>query len=455
MSNLTVNNLTVLGQIQYADQTVQTTSNADILKNVTGITRDALNQTTRINSDNVILEQNVTLTQTLDVPIVKTNALQFLTDLDEQGNPVVQTKGFSEFIRNQVLETKDKIDDLIPAIIEPPLKKAKLSTAEFITPNYATSINDVSIVQESLSVGDVSRTQIEPNSIQLRASNANTAAISIDNDDQKLHIGCSTAQIDFEGNAISNIYTINGLLVGESNKILCTSDNTSGNYYIPFAKTNVTGQKQLFIDDVTGPLMYNPSLGTLTASSFQGNATSASTATTATTANNVFVTSTPTTNLTYFVNFTILSSGSSPIRADTAFTYNPSTDTLTVPNLNGTALNATNAAILPTTDNVNYHVNFSQQSGNNRIRSNPSLTYNPQLNKLDVNSGEVSCSTLSTPLIKPSLGILTLETNSLTILGDETQLLQATSGGNSGQFLKITISGVDYVIKLEHPYNQP
>jgi hypothetical protein len=42
-----------------------------------------------------------------------------------------------------------------------------------------------------------------------------------------------------------------------------TSDNTSGTYYIPFAKTSGTGNKPLFIDDTTGPLTYNPSTAVL------------------------------------------------------------------------------------------------------------------------------------------------------------------------------------------------
>jgi len=47
-----------------------------------------------------------------------------------------------------------------------------------------------------------------------------------------------------------------------------TSDNTAGTYYIPFAKTSGTGNKPLFIDDTTGPLSYNPSTATVSASAY-------------------------------------------------------------------------------------------------------------------------------------------------------------------------------------------
>lgn len=55
-----------------------------------------------------------------------------------------------------------------------------------------------------------------------------------------------------------------------SNNVLLTSDNTSGTYYIPFSK-NTAGINALFIDDVTGPLTYNPSTSNLTSSLFSGN----------------------------------------------------------------------------------------------------------------------------------------------------------------------------------------
>jgi hypothetical protein len=42
-----------------------------------------------------------------------------------------------------------------------------------------------------------------------------------------------------------------------------TSDNTSGTYFIPFSKT-ANGTNILYIDNVTGPLTYNPSTSTLT-----------------------------------------------------------------------------------------------------------------------------------------------------------------------------------------------
>jgi hypothetical protein len=58
-------------------------------------------------------------------------------------------------------------------------------------------------------------------------------------------------------------WTINGTITN-ANNVNITSDNTSGNYFIPFTKTGV-GNKPLFQDDTTGPLTYNPSTSVLSA----------------------------------------------------------------------------------------------------------------------------------------------------------------------------------------------
>jgi len=64
-------------------------------------------------------------------------------------------------------------------------------------------------------------------------------------------------------------------VASSSTSINLTSDNTSGNYYIPFSKTTTATGNVLYIDDVTTPLSYNPFTSTLTANNFNGNASSA------------------------------------------------------------------------------------------------------------------------------------------------------------------------------------
>jgi hypothetical protein len=71
----------------------------------------------------------------------------------------------------------------------------------------------------------------------------------------------------------------NSLTATTASKVALTNDNTSGTYLIPFAKST-SSSEALYVDNATGPLTYNPSTSTLTATTFSGalngNASSAS-----------------------------------------------------------------------------------------------------------------------------------------------------------------------------------
>ncbi len=75
--------------------------------------------------------------------------------------------------------------------------------------------------------------------------------------------------------------TFTGALSGNatsSTTVSTVSDNTAGTYYLPFVKTTalLTPNQQIYIDDTTGPLSYNPSTGALTSTSFVGTVSGAS-----------------------------------------------------------------------------------------------------------------------------------------------------------------------------------
>ena len=55
-----------------------------------------------------------------------------------------------------------------------------------------------------------------------------------------------------------------------SGAIATISDNTAGTYYIPFSKTTANLSSVLYVDDVTGPLSYNPSTSTLSCTLLSG-----------------------------------------------------------------------------------------------------------------------------------------------------------------------------------------
>jgi hypothetical protein len=75
----------------------------------------------------------------------------------------------------------------------------------------------------------------------------------------------------FSGNATTATTATN------SNKIMVTSDNSPGTYYIPFSKGNSEYQI-LYVDSETKPLTYNPDTSTLTASIFIGESIGSGTA---------------------------------------------------------------------------------------------------------------------------------------------------------------------------------
>lgn len=88
-------------------------------------------------------------------------------------------------------------------------------------------------------------------------------------------------EISFLSGLQSNIQSqFDNINASTATNIATTSDNTSGTYYIPFSKTAAGTSTVLYLDDTTGPLSYNPSTSTLTASVFVGAFTgNASTAT--------------------------------------------------------------------------------------------------------------------------------------------------------------------------------
>lgn len=110
-----------------------------------------------------------------------------------------------------------------------------------------------------------------------------------------------------------------------------TSDNTAGTYYLPFSKTVTATDNVLYIDNVTGPLSYNASTSTLSATNFSGLASSSS---------NILITSDNTVG-TYYIPFAkTTGTGQKPLFIDdtvgTPLNYNPSTGVMNVAGVIGT-----------------------------------------------------------------------------------------------------------------------
>ncbi len=174
------------------------------------------------------------------------------------------------------------------------------------------------------------------------ATNANTASTIVYRDGSG----------DFSAGTITANLT--GTATNATHVVLTDNESTNENNLIPFAEdTSATGNVGLETD---GDFHYNPSTGTVTATTFagalSGNATSATTATTAT---NITVSANNTTNETCYPLLVDGATGGQGAETDTALSYNPSTNTLTVGTVSGALSGtATNAALLDSLDSSQF-----------------------------------------------------------------------------------------------------
>jgi len=173
-----------------------------------------------------------------------------------------------------------------------------LSTDQQITLKAGTGMNFITpvgiwISGSSPNVGDGSLYANFYGSLNGTATNATTAALATTitttntNVSSNYYLNFSNSSSTGNGSVLktagisvnpsTNIITatsFTGNLTGTATNATnasITSDNTNGTYYIPFTKTSGTGNKQLFQDDLTGPLTYNPSTGNVSAIYFSAN----------------------------------------------------------------------------------------------------------------------------------------------------------------------------------------
>ena len=187
-----------------------------------------------------------------------------------------------------------------------------------------------------------------------------TSSITLDGSNNQINVGT--------GLTLSSIGIVAGIItatsfVGDGSGLTgagsTVADDTTTNvtFYPVFTQTTsgiITASKVS-----TSKLSFNPSSGTLTATTFSGalngNATSATSATNATNATNVAITNNTSTNSTYYVHFGSATSGNDGVEVDSStLTYNPATNTLTSGTFSGALSgNATSATTLQTSRTIN------------------------------------------------------------------------------------------------------
>ena len=192
--------------------------------------------------------------------------------------------------------------------------------------------------------------------------------------------------------ATSFVGPVTGNIVGD------VTGNTNGTHTGPVIGNvtgNLTGNVQ---GDVTGDLT--------------GNADTATSATNSTNSSHVLVTDNESANeenLITFVENAQSSTGNHGLEMDGDLTYNAFTGTLSATNFNGSGLNMTDVAaasvLVTSTNNTNathYMVFSDSVSGQETMRTDNTLQYNPSLNKLTTN-GPIDVSDITCHNILPEL----------------------------------------------------
>ena len=184
----------------------------------------------------------------------------------------------------------------------------------------------------------------------------------------------SDGTVDISGNlAVSG--NITGTVANATNatNIAIATDATNASFYPTFVSTT-TGNLPAKVDS---DLTYNPSTNTLTCTNITGTC---SNATDAVNANNVAVVLTGT--ALKYISMVGATNGNRAIQVDTSFNYDPTTTTLTVPSISGSC---NKIYVTGSTTSGDQRVPFIvNDTGDTAIRSNFYFTYNPSTTTLTV-----------------------------------------------------------------------
>ena len=292
-----------------------------------------------------------------------------------------------------------------------------------------------------------------------------------------LHVNGNVFATSYTGSLFGTASWANNATTATNANNVAVTDTTTGTgpYYLMFGD-GTTGNRAVRVDSST--LTFNATTNTLTVPNLAG------TASWATNASKVLV-STNAENVGFKVPFAatnVSTTGTYDLQQDseTTFTYNPSTNTLTVPNLAGTAswaTNATTASFVTTAQTASYVLNAQSssvanavrisdnnttstpqyvgfvgaQSGTSTLFTDVDLTYIPSTNTLNTTSSRaVSSSFASTASFVNTLNQAVLITGSLTAgatsLGasENTITLGARDTGGEGGQLGFNAPGGTY-----------
>lgn len=356
--NQTLHNLTLTGRITFADGSIFDSASGANFANVSGFSRNLVDGTTSLLQDRFILHQDVACATTIQCPQLSFQVLEFINDVDDDGVPILQTRGFSNELRDALLLAKERTTFLASIFNDTPIgmgwtdndisvlldytglslsgvtdtHRARLTSTgleiidsatsdgvfldqnglvlleastqqqiEFTTtslmfhnPENAVSIGHSTYLNSKVGVEVFdpltgSNCNLEPHLLTFKNDSGATFSSSatelrMDLEDENFVMTSSSFQISdmtkntsITSSSITvdtlNYVTLNPPVYVDHSLATCTSTNQAAECSILFVQTNGSGAKTIYVDDVTGPLQYNPSLSQLSCRTVYSNST--------------------------------------------------------------------------------------------------------------------------------------------------------------------------------------
>ena len=422
---------TIDGNLSATDGTIDISGNlkvtGDISGNVTGMATNATNVTIASDSSNQSFFPTFVSASSGNLPLKTDGGLTYnpstnILSCNVTGNVTGNLTGTASNATdatNVAIGTENTNTSFFPTFVSSTTGNLPLKTDGGLTYNPNSNIlscnvtgnltGNVSGTATSVNVTDVSSNA----SFNVPFLSASTGSATISSD--------SAFQYNPSSNVLS-VGSVSGSLSGTS---------TFAEQVIPSENADNVNQRVAFLSAATGSayvrtdagLVYNPLNNILTCGQFEGLATNAT---------NVEV-SPFSSNASFSIPYTSVASGITPLRTDPGLTYNPSSNLLSC-DLDGTSLNATNVAIEEDDTDASFNVVFvSGTSGNNPLKVDSGLIYNPSTNilhtavsKVDVGDGDELNDDFVIPFIEFDVGQTSFLSSNFIRYNPNTETLKVT-----------------------------
>lgn len=120
--DLQVRNLEVIGRISFSDNSYLDRKVVRAIHHVSQFERNEGNGTLSLLNDNLIVNKALTVQQEINTLLARVRNVTYLNDLDDTGQPITQTIGFTGELRDRIHQLQSNLDSIIPDILDPATK---------------------------------------------------------------------------------------------------------------------------------------------------------------------------------------------------------------------------------------------------------------------------------------------------------------------------------------------